>query len=131
MLSKKQKDAVISRLRSLFEAVSDEASRNPDFFARIEGILLSPEAIVATQQSPSSAAKTPALNLLELLHRKGSAATIKALEELTNDELAKLATADGVKKLKEAKSMERPTLIDLLIETAANRLRQGESFTKG
>lgn len=131
MQTKKQKDAVLSRLRSLFEAVSDEASHNHNFFARIEEILLSSEAIVATKKSPSSTAKTPSLNLLEILHREGKAATLEALESLTNDELAKLASADGVKKLKEAKSMERPVLIGLLIETAEKRLRQGESFTKG
>jgi hypothetical protein len=125
-----QKDAVLSRLRSLFEAVADEASRNPTFFARIESVLLSPEAVVATQQKPSSFARVPTLNVLEILHRDGVAAATEALGKLTNDELAKLTVADGTKKPKEAKSMDRAALIDLLIQTAGNRLRQGESFTK-
>ena len=130
MPTKQQKDAVLSRLRALFEAVSEEASRNPDFFEQIENILLSPEAIIASQQRPSSQAKGPVLNLLEILHREGEAAARNGLEKLTNDELSKIAVADGVRKLREAKSMDRVSLIDLLLKTAESRLKQGESFTK-
>ena len=132
MPSKQQKDAVLSRLRALFEAVADEATRSPVFFARIEEILLSPEAVVATQQKSSSSSRAPALtNLLEILHRDGPRVARDSLDKLTNDELARLAVADGTRKPKEAKSMDRVALIDLLIQTAESRLRQGESFTKG
>ena len=131
MPTKKQRDAVLSRLKALVEAIDEEGARNPDFFSRIEKILLSPDAIVATHKKGGSNAKTPALNILDVLHRDGEPEARKSLESQTNDELAKLAAADGVKKLNEAKSMERDALIDLLIETATNRLKQGESFTKG
>ena len=131
MPSKKQKDAVLSRLRALFDAVADEATRSPSFFARIEEILLSPEAVLALQQKPPTSPRTPTLNLLEILHRDGPTAARDSLDKLTNDELARLAVADGTRKPKEAKSMERVALMDLLLQTAESRLKQGESFTKG
>lgn len=131
MPTKQQKDAVLSRLRALFEAVSEEAIRSPDFFSKIEQILLSPEAVVSSQVKPVIGVKPPIINVLEILHREGESAARDSLDKLTNDDLAKLTVADGIKKLKEAKSMERESLIAFLLETASNRLKQGESFTKG
>lgn len=131
MPSKQQKDAVLSRLRALFAAVEDEASRNPAFFEKIESILVSSELVIATQQKPASSTKAPTVNLLEILHRDGGPAAREALGALTNDELVRLASADGIKKPKEAKAMEREALIELLLQMADKRLRQGESFTKG
>ena len=131
MLSKSQKDAVLRQLRELFEAMSDEASRNPDFLDKIASILLCKDSDLATQQKAGTSARGPSLNIVEILHRDGDAAAREALGRMTNDELVKLAVADGVKKSKDAKSMERESLIGLLLQTAENRLRQGESFTKG
>lgn len=131
MLSKQQKDAALGRLRALFQVISDEASRNADFLTAIEGVLLCPEGAPAAQQKASGVAKIPPVNIMEILHRDGIAAAKSALDQMTNDELVKLASADGIKKPKEAKNMERESLIILLLQTAENRLRQGESFTKG
>ena len=131
MPSKKQKDAVLSRLHALFDAVADEAIRSPDFFARIEEILLSPEAVLALQEEPTTLSRTKSLNLLEILHRDGPTAARDSLDKLTNDELAKLAVADGTRRSRVAKSMERVALMELLLQTAQSRLKQGESFTKG
>lgn len=131
MPNKNPTDPIVSRLRSLFDAISDEVAKNPAFLARIEKILRYPEAIVTASARPSRSEKVPCINILEIIHRDGREAALQTLEGFTNDELVKLAIADGIKKGKEAKAMERKDLISLLIDTASARLRQGESFTKG
>jgi hypothetical protein len=131
MRSKLQKEAVFSRLHALFAVVEEEASRNPAFFERIENVLLSSELVIASQQKATPSPKPPGLNLVEVIHREGKDAAKEALSTLTNDEIVRLASADGIKKPKEAKAMEREALIELLLHMADKRLRQGESFTKG
>lgn len=130
MPTKKQRDAVLNRLKALVEAIDEESAQNTDFFYRIEEILLSPDAIIATQKKGRSNVKTPTLNILEMLHLNGESEARKTLGTQTNIELAKLASAERAAKLNEAKSMEREALIDLLIEKAHTRLKQGETFTK-
>ena len=121
----------MSRLRALLKVIDDECKRNPQFFSRIEDILLSPEAVVATQKKTAQITKPTAFNILEILHSAGEEEARKKLNEQTNSELAKLAAAEGIKKLNEAKAMGRDPLIDLLIERSHSRLKQGETFTKG
>lgn len=130
MPSNTEKEAIHSRLKALMDAVYDEALRSPAFFDRIERILLSPEARLSVQQKPGSAPGRASINLLELLHRDGEAALRRELEGRTNEDLARLCTHEGVKKLKDAKSLGRDALVDLLLQTTTSRLNQGDSFTK-
>ena len=129
MPSNTEKEAIHSRLKALLDAVYDEALRSPEFFDRIERILLSPEARLAVQK-PASTSGRQSINIVELLHRNGEPALLQNLEQCTNEDLARLCVQEGVKKAKEAKSLERDELIELLLQTANNRLKQGESFTK-
>jgi len=129
MPTNSQKEAVYTRLRALCDAVYEEALRSPEFFARIEEVLLSPDAKVSVQQK-SPTPQRPSLNTVEILHRDGESGLLSALEQLTNDDLIRLCTADGIKKSKDAKALDRQQLIGLLTSTATSRLNQGESFTK-
>lgn len=70
------------------------------------------------------------INTVEVLHRSGESTLRELLEQLTNDDLIRLCVHDGIKKLKDARTLERQQMIDLLTTTAISRLGQGESFTK-
>lgn len=129
MPSNEEKEAVKSRLKALFDVVYEEAINNPVFFTRLQEILLSPEAKLSLQTKSSFTGRQK-INLLEVLHQDGEVMLRSTLESYTNDDLAKLSSQEGVRKLKDAKSLDRTALIQLLIETAISRLKQGESFVK-
>jgi len=129
MPSNEEKEAIKLRLKALFDVVYEEAINNPGFFTRLQEILLSPEAKLSLLTKSSSTPR-PKLNLLEVLHQDGDTVLRNTLETYTNNDLAKLCSQEGVRKLKDAKSLDRAALINLLIETAISRLKQGESFVK-
>jgi len=129
MSSNQEKEAIRQRLKALFDVVYEEALQNPSFFSRLEAILLSPEAKLSLQSKTSPLGRSP-LNMLDILHRDGDTALRDTLNNYTNDELARLCVRERIRKLKEAKSLDRSALIDLLVETAKSRLKQGESFVK-
>ena len=126
--------AMIKRkLKLFFEAISDQAAENPDFLAALERALgnagISQESAPAERTSVAKRANGP--NLLEILHSGGESALQESVDGLTTDELIKLVVQEGVRKMKDAKALERAELISLLQEMAHNRLRQGESFARG
>lgn len=125
---------VRKRLKLLFEAISEHAAENPAFLASLERVL-APSSIEF--QEPPIVERTPSTkkaagpNLLEVLHTGGEPALQETVNALTTEELVKLIVQEGVRKMKEAKSLERSELISLLQEMARSRLRQGESFVRG
>lgn len=129
MPSKQEYDAVFSRLRALADLIEEEASESLGFFEGLQQILMSEEAI-ASLSKPQVKRKAPILAILTVLHEKGEQALHDELARLTNDQLARLAVDEGIKRFKEAKNTERSDLVEILVETAKNRLRQGESFTR-
>lgn len=129
MPSNEEKEAIKLRLKALFDTIYEEAINNPAFFTRLQEILLSPEAKLSLLTKPSSTVSSR-LNLLEVLHQDGDIVLRNTLETYTNNDLAKLCSQEGIRKLKDAKSLDRSALIDLLVETAISRLKQGESFIK-
>lgn len=129
MSSNQEKEAIRQRLKALFDIVYEEALQNPSFFSRLEAILLSPEAKLSLQSKISPPGRSP-LNMLDILHSDGDTALRDTLNNYTNDDLAKLCVQERIRKLKQAKSLDRSALIDLLVETAKSRLKQGESFVK-
>lgn len=129
MPSKKDYDAVFSRLRALTDLIEQEARESLGFFEGLQKILLSEEAVISADK-PLARRKAPILHVLSILHERGESALREELERLTNDQLARLATDEGIKRLKDAKATERKELQDALLEIAQNRLKQGESFTR-
>lgn len=129
MPSKKDYDAVFSRLRALTDLIEQEARESLGFFEGLQKILLSEEAVLSADK-PLTRRKAPILAVLSILHERGESALREELERLTNDQLARLATDEGIKRLKDAKAAERIELQNALVEMAQNRLKQGESFTR-
>lgn len=128
------KAVVRKKLKLLFEAISDHAAENPDFLASLERALLPSHTdardLPAAERTPSTKRATGP-NLLEVLHSGGEVALQETVNALTTEELVKLVVQEGVRKMKEAKLLERAELISLLQEMARSRLRQGESFVRG
>ena len=130
MLNSYSKDAVRARLKALFDAVYEEAAQNPEFFSRLEEILLSPEIKASIRKKASSTATRPSLNVVEILHEKGESGLRAELENCTTNDLVRLCAQESIRKQKDAKNLERGTLIELLLQAASNRLKQGDSFIK-
>jgi len=122
------------KLKLFFEVISEQAAENPAFLAALERAL---GTVSGVNQEAITAERTPAVkraigpNLLEILHSGGESALQEYVDGLTTDELIKLVVQEGVRKMKEAKTLERVELISLLQEMARSRLRQGESFIRG
>jgi hypothetical protein len=129
MPTKPQYDAVFSRLRAITELIEQEARESEGFFEGLQKILMTPEAMVALDK-PQIRSKAPILPVLAILHEQGETTLREQLERLTNDKLARLAADEGIKRLKDAKNTERNDLVAAILETARNRLKQGEAFTR-
>lgn len=132
MQSDGPKSTVRRQLKAFFDVVMDEAFANPEFMSRLEKLLVhaGSESTPPPDDRPSSNKKASGPNMLEILHAKGEPALREELDAMTTDQLARASVQEGVRKLKEAKALERVDLINLLLETARNRLRQGESFVR-
>ena len=130
MPSKRENEAILTRLRALFKVISDEAQKSPEFLDRLSSILLSKQATLEVGKSSAKPSREPIIRIVEILHSSGEERLLNELQQLTNDQLARLAADEGVKKLKEAKRTDREGLISLLVETASNRLKQGATFTR-
>jgi hypothetical protein len=129
MPTKPQYDAVFSRLRAITELIEQEARESEGFFEGLQKILMTPEAMVALDK-PQIRSKAPILPVLAILHEQGETTLREQLERLTNDKLARLAADEGIKRLKDARNTERNDLVAAILETARNRLKQGEAFTR-
>ncbi|MDG5816647.1 hypothetical protein QA601_16235 [Chitinispirillales bacterium ANBcel5] len=130
MQNNKKLDMSLKKLKELFKLIESEAKDSPAFLEKL-AIIFGQEFYEATNiQSGDKKTKKPILNIVDILHRSGQETLLKELDVLTNDQLAKLASQEGIKKFKDAKSAERQDLIESLSEIASNRLSQGSSFTK-
>lgn len=126
------KTTVRRQLKAFFDAVMDEALANPEFMSKLEKLLIhaGSEGTKLQDNATSSNKRAFDPNLLEVLHAHGEPALREALDTMTTDQLVRVSVREGVRKLKEAKALERVALINLLLETTRNRLRQGESFVR-
>lgn len=130
MSNKKESEAILNRLRAFFNVICEEAQRNPEFLDRLSAVLLSETTALTIGKSLGKTSREPIIHIVEIVHSSGEQGLRDKLQQLTNDQLARLAADEGVKRLKEAKSIDREILISLLVETGSNRLKQGETFTK-
>lgn len=130
MPSKKENEVILTRLRALFNVIYEEAQKNPEFLGRLSSILLSEQATLALGKSSGKPPREPIIHIVKIIHSSGEQGLRNELQQLTNDQLARLAADEGIKRLREAQSIEREELVSVLIETASNRLKQGETFTK-
>jgi hypothetical protein len=134
MRSEDPKALVKKKLKLLFEAIADHAAENPAFLASLERALASSpresQELPPVERAPAGK-KATGPNLLETLHTGGESALQEAVGALTTDELVRLVVQEGVRKMKEARSLDRAELVSLLQEMARNRLRQGEAFVRG
>jgi hypothetical protein len=123
------KIAVKNRLKAFFDIIYEEAVKNPAFFSKIEAVLISEEINISKENS-TEINKKPDYNLISILHADGEVALYKFLGSKTNDDLVKMCSKDKIAKPKEAKLLQREILIQLVIDTIKNRLKQGESFIR-
>lgn len=130
MPNKKDNEAILNRLKSFFNIIYEEAQSNPEFLDRLNSVLLSEKTDLTIKKQAKKSSREPIIHIVEIVHSSGEQGLRDKLQQLTNDQLARLATDEGVKRLKEAKSIDRENLISLLVETGSNRLKQGEAFTK-
>jgi energy-converting hydrogenase A subunit M len=129
MPENEMKIAVKNRLKAFFDIIYEEAVKNPDFFSKIEAVLISEEINISKENS-TEINKKPDYNLISILHADGEVALYKFLGSKTNDDLVKMCSKDKIAKPKEAKLLQREILIQLVIDTIKNRLKQGESFIR-
>lgn len=132
MRSDDPKVAVRRRLKALMEIILDEAAQNPEFLIKLDSLLghRGDGYSDALDARSSGSKRVPGPNLLEVLHSSGESVLRDELESMTTDQLARTAVQEGVRKSKEAKALVRGELVELMIETTKNRLRQGESFVR-
>lgn len=130
MQNVKKLDMSLKKLKELFNLIESEAKGSPAFLEKLANVFGQELDEATNIQSGDKKTKEPILNIVDILHRAGQEALLKELDVLTNDQLAKLASQEGIKKYKDAKSAERGDLIESLSEIASNRLSQGSSFTK-
>ncbi|MDO9069492.1 MAG: hypothetical protein Q7W05_13690 [Deltaproteobacteria bacterium] len=130
MPNKKESEAILNRLRAFFNAICEEAQRSPEFLDRLSSVILSEKSALSSGKPARKSSREPIIHIVEIVHSSGELGLRDKLQLLTNDQLARLAADEGVKRLKEAKSIDRENLISLLVETGSNRLKQGETFTK-
>lgn len=129
MPSKKDYDAVFLKLRSLASLIESEAKGNDTFFEKIQNVLMG-EMDSVSASKPLVRQKSPNFSVVSVLHENGEQHLLGRLELMTNEQLIRLAQADGIKRIKEARNIERSELIRIIVETANNRLKQGQSFTR-
>lgn len=97
--------------------------------AKLENIFTPSSADNPSQKKESSPQKS-VLNILEILHESGENGLKERLDSLTTNDLIKLCSQESVRKPKDAKSLERSELVELLVQVAINRIKQGNSFIK-
>lgn len=121
--------AIQSRLRAMCEVILVEASRNPQFQAALEEVLLSSEVKVKIQSRKSKVSK-PVINTVQILQESGETVLKEALSRLATDDIRKIITGDRHARLKDVREMDRETLVSLLIDKTKKRLNQGSVFIK-
>ena len=127
------KAAVRRKLKLLLEAVIEQSAESPAFMAKLERIFVLPvnESNETSNEQPPATKKDVGPNLLEVLHSGGEMALHEVVGTLTTDQLVRLCVQEGLRKQKDAKSLDRLELISLLEEMARSRLGQGGSFVRG
>jgi hypothetical protein len=123
----KQIKALEVKLTSLVNCILNKAASDTEFATQLEEVLLSDSLRVVLQENKKKAQKST-FNPIAFL-RENSIDILKAeLERKTDSELRLIVRAEGIKKGKELKSMERQQMIDEVIQNSERRLKQGSVF---
>lgn len=131
MLSSQEKNAVKDRLKALFDIIYTEAINNPDFFRKIEDVLLSSEARLPKASRASKPPQPPeeaTIPLISILHENGISGLHSFLEKKSINELVKICAKEGIKKSKDIKNLSHEDLILLIMEATEINLNQGTAF---
>jgi hypothetical protein len=129
MPNEKIQQAIISRLKSLFDLVLIEAKENPRFLKNLENILLSDEVKLKIKNQKRKASSF-SFNILDILRQGGPSALRDNCSNITTDHLRRAIVADKYAKLSDLRKLDRDKLIAILIEGATKRLSQGSVFLK-
>ncbi len=119
--------ALEARLYAFVQIVLDEASRNPEFSHQLEGVLLG-DTVKVVHVEPSKKKIKESLDVVGFLHEHGENKLREALSTKADNELKTIVRAEGIRKGKELKALERHQMIEEILQTAARRLGQGKSF---
>lgn len=130
MQNNKKLDIALKKLKELFTIIECEAKKSPAFLEKLATVFNQDSESITNPQPSEKKIREPFLNIVDILHRLGKDRLNEELDLLTNDQLAKLASQEGIKKYKDSKTADRKELIDSLVEIASNRLSQGSSFIK-
>jgi hypothetical protein len=121
--------AIQTKLQNLVACVVAKAAEDPAFAHELEEVLLS-DSLKRKLASPSGKSKRNLLSAVTVLHTKGENGLRAELEMLTDDELRRVARAEGLFKGRDLKTISRAELLAEIISSAQRRLTQGESFLK-
>ena len=133
-MQENKKNQVILRkirgMRKFLEELEREAEKNEIFRDTLSSLfqLDSEERLISKPRDKKN--RVPILNIVDILNKSGKDALNIKLNELSNDQLIKLANQEGIKKTKDSRSLDRKILIDLFVDLASSRLSQGASFNK-
>jgi hypothetical protein len=118
------------RIRALFDAIIEEAEQNPQFAESVMDIFADTPCKASSRKKSEEKKFSLDFSPLEILHKEGEEALRSKLDALTNDDLIKACSGEGIVQRKNAQSMAREDLILNIVKSSHDRLRQGESFTK-
>lgn len=118
--------ALEGKLTRLVRSVVNKARHDPKFAGQLATILAVSETSTAPalQGGPKQSKFSP----ITFLHEHGEDGLRGELAYKTDDELRKVVRAEGIRKGREANSLERETLIEEIVNHSIRRLRQGASF---
>ena len=133
MLENKKNQVILRKIRGMrkfLEELEREAEKNEIFRDTLSSLfqLDSEERLISKPRDKKN--RVPILNIVDILKESGKDALNIKLNELSNDQLIKLANQEGIKKTKDSRSLDRKNLIDLFVGLASSRLSQGASFNK-
>lgn len=116
-----------SKLTNLIRVVLNEAEVNHEFYLKLEEVIVSDSLKAIPKISKKQQAKAY-FNVVAFLKEQGAEKLTAHLETQPNDDLREILRAEGIRKGKELKSIERQQMIEEIIQTAERRLNQGKSF---
>jgi hypothetical protein len=121
--------ALQTKLQNLVVCVMAKAATDPAFARELEEVLLT-DSLKRKIVSQSTRSKRHHFSPVTILHAKGETGLRADLEMQTDDELRRVARAQGLFKGRDVKTIPRADLLAEIISSAQHRLTQGESFLK-
>jgi hypothetical protein len=115
------------KLGRLLSCVVAHASKDPAFAEELAA------ALMTNRESASREGRRPATRSIRFspvafLHEHGQDQLRTELGKMTDDELREIVRAQGIAKGKEAKTMDRDKMINLVVQHSNRRLHQGSAF---